>query len=79
MERIQIIYKNGTNIVIDAGNGSYANIKRELTKRKPAKYAVPPDRSRYKYCVALDNVMCVNKIEVEPTHAMGFSNDSADE
>lgn len=77
MEKIQIIYRNGTNIVIDACNGTYATIVSELTKKRPARYVVPPDKSRYKYCVSLENTVCVNKIEVEQKYTMGFSTDSA--
>lgn len=73
MERLQIIYNNGTNIVIDACNGAYNAIKNELRKKKPAKYAMPPNRSRYKYCISLDNIMCVDKIEVDTTYTVGFS------
>lgn len=77
MEKIQIIYKNGTNMVIDACNGAYNAIKNELTKKKPAKYAMPPEKSRYKYCVSLENIMCVNKITVEQPSKIGFTHDSA--
>lgn len=64
-------------MVIDACNGAYNTIQRELTKKKPAKYAVPPEKSRYKYCVSLENIMCINRIEVEPKYTMGFNTDSA--
>lgn len=77
MEKLQIIYNNGTNIEINACNGAYNTIQRELTKKKPAKYAVPPDKSKYKYCISLENIICINKIEVEPKYTIGFLHDSA--
>lgn len=77
MERLQIIYNNGTNIVIDACNGAYNAIMGELRKKRPAKYAMPPEKSKYKYCVSLENIMCVNKIPVEQEYKIGFIHDSA--
>ena len=72
MERLQIIYNNGTNIVINGCDGTYNVIINELRKKKPAKYVMPPNRSRYKYCISLDNITCVDKIEVETENAVGF-------
>lgn len=46
-------------------------------KKKPAKFAVPPEKSRYKYCISLENVVCVDKLQVEPTYTMGFITGSA--
>ena len=77
VEKLQITYTNGTNIVINGCDGTYNVIINELRKKKPAKYVMPPEKSRYKYCVSLENIMCVNKIPVEQEYKMGFIHDSA--
>ena len=73
VEKLQITYTNGTNIVINGCDGTYNVIINELRKKKPAKYVMPPNRSRYKYCISLDNIMCVDKIEVDTIYTIGFS------
>lgn len=77
MERLQIIYNNGTSIEINACNGAYTTITNELRKEQPAKFAMPPEKSRYKYCISLENVTCVNRMTVDTAYTMGFTTDSA--
>lgn len=77
MERLQIIYNNGTSIQINACNGAYTIITNELRKEQPAKFAMPPEKSRYKYCVSLENVTCVNKLAVDTAYTVGFTTGSA--
>lgn len=72
MERLQIIYNNGTNIVINACNGTYNAIMGELRKKRPAKYITPPAKSKYKYCISLNNITCIDKIEVGIENTVGF-------
>lgn len=77
MERIQIIYNNGTNIEINACDGTYNAIMNELQKKKHAKYITPPEKSRYKYCISLENVLIVDKLQAKSKHTVGFTADSA--
>lgn len=78
VERLQIIYNNGTNIEISACNGTYNAIMSELKKKKPAKFITPPENSRYKYCVSLENIMVVDKLQrIDTKYTMGFTTDSA--
>ena len=73
MEKIQIIYKNGTNIVIDACNGAYTTIRNELAKKKPAKYVRSPKKSIYNYMVSLEDVIGVRLVNDETiTTTFGF-------
>lgn len=72
MERLQIIYNNGTSIEINACNGTYNIIMNELRKKKPAKYVMPPAKSRYKYCISLKDITCVDKIEDCQPNIIGF-------
>lgn len=72
MEKLQIVYNNGTNIVINACNGTYNAIMGELHKRKPAKYIIPPAKSKYKYCISLNNITCVNKVQQDVQYPFGF-------
>ena len=62
MERIEVTYKDGAVVEIEASNGTYKYLFNLLMKKDRPEMVASMDSSKYKYCIRLTGVVAIQKI-----------------